>query len=172
MVSHEEASKLQGKLTSALQRPLGYTVSVSMLLPCCCMNDSVEPPDRAVHPERGHITHRHTPLIIVTHRSSASIVCISVSGIIPTELRRGKRGQRWHLPRGQQSFHGWSLEPLQTLRCDWSPPPSFSPASPCFPSLSLWGHFTVAYAVMHLIAQHHFRANSSKTWSSQRHAGD
>lgn len=49
-----------------------------------------------------------------------------------------------------------------------APPPS-TPLR--LPPLSLAGHFTVAYALMHLIAQHLFRANSSKTWSSERHAG-
>lgn len=111
-----------------------------------------------------HIPHHHDTLIVIMY-------CMHIR--ICNNPNRAETREMWATvaPTAGTAVISWLVTLASPNTAVWSIPtrPPFFPASPCFPSLSLLGHFTVAYAVMHLIAQHLFRANSSKTWSSERH---
>lgn len=136
----------------------------------------------------GKMSHWHSR---VTHcRGMPSrrghIVCISVSAIIPAEPRGPKEREPWGKGRqpataGTDSSHFMAGHSSSSLHgsgggdgCgsggNRSPFPHWLSLSVSHRSSSFLPFFMVASAPMHLIAQHLFRANSSKSQSSGRHA--
>lgn len=128
----------------------------------------------------------------VTHRRGmpsrrGHIVCISVSAIIPAEPRGAKEREPWGKARqpataGTDSSHFMAGHFSSSKHAGGGGGGDDGCGSRSIPlptltfSLSLTGllflpFFTVVGTAMHMIAQHLFKANSSKSQSSERYAG-
>lgn len=106
-----------------------------------------------------HIPHHHDKLIVIT----CSCMCGNPNQFKTRELwvmvalTTGTAAISWLVTLASPSVMVWSIH-THNLSLSF-----------CLSQLpSLWGHITLAYAVMHLIAQHLTRASSSKTWSRER----